>query len=186
MATRTHLHSAGLLIVLLGSVATLAADPQDSPRFQNLRSNEANVLLAMTACYDRSSTCRRLIDTIEDSTTIAYANTGWCRSSRPSSCLHFLSTAAGHRFLRITLDPALRGDTLIEMFAHELQHAVEIVRAPDVRDMDTLRALYQAIGYPRGSAGNRDEWETNDARHVTDLVSSELKQGRKAFLQARR
>ena len=186
MVTRTHLHRAGLLTVLLGSVATLAADTPCAPRFQNLRSTEAKVVLALTACYDRSSTCRRLIDTIEDSTTIGYMNTGWCRGSTPSSCLHFMGTGASYRFLRITLDPALRGDTVIEMLAHELQHAVEIVRAPDVNDMDTLRALYRAIGYRRGSFVTRDEWETDDAQRVADFVGSELKQGRKAFLQARR
>src|SRR6476661_4702430 len=179
MAIRTPVQRAGLALVLLGSVATLGAEQPRSPRFQNVRSNEANVLLAVTACYERSITCRQLIDTIESSTTIAYVNTGWCRTSAPSSCLNFLAMTASQRFLRITLDPALHGDTAIEMLAHELQHAVEIVRAPRVTDADTMRALYEAIGYRRIRYSEREEWGTADARKIADLVSDELKQARK-------
>jgi len=186
MAMRTHLQRAGVAAVLFGGVATLAAEQPYPQRFQNVRSSDASVLLALTACYDRSSTCRRLIDTIEASTTIVYVNSGSCKTITPSSCLHFMSMSAGHRFLRITLDPALHGDAVIEMLAHELQHAVEIVRAPEVSDLDTLRALYRTIGYRRSSSTRRDEWETSGAQEVAGLVSSELKQARKAFLQARR
>jgi len=97
-----------------------------------------------------------------------------------------MADSAGYRFLRITLDPNLQGTTVVEMIAHELQHALEIVRAPEVTDVDTLRALYQRIGYQRERNGQRDEWETTDAQRVAERVATELKEARKALLLARR
>ena len=173
--------------MLLGSVVTLAAEQPYSLRFANVRSWESDMRLAMTICYEQSATCRRLIETIESSSTVVYVNTGLCRTRpQPSSCLTFMSDGGGYRYLRVSLDPALRGDTLIKILAHELQHAVEIVRAPQVIDTHTMRALYERIGYPLDPYGKRVDWETVDAQRVGELVSSELKQARKALLQARR
>jgi hypothetical protein len=187
MRTRIHMQCAGLALILFGSVVTRAAGQTYPLRFENVRSWETDMRLAMTTCYQQSATCRRLIETIESSTTIVYVNTGRCRRRPlPSSCLTFMAEADGYRFLRVSLDPALRGDTVIKILAHELQHAVEIVRAPQVIDTHTMRALYERIGYPLDPYGNRADWETVDAQRVGELVSRELKQARKALLQARR
>jgi hypothetical protein len=90
-----------------------------------------------------------------------------------------------YRYLRVTLDPALRGDTVIAVLGHELQHAVEIVRAPEVTGTDTMRALFERIGYRLQSYSGLDEFETVEARHIKAVIWDELRQGRKALLEAR-
>ena len=190
MRTRIQLQRVALAIVLLGSAVRLSAGQPGPSRFQNVRTKDAPLRLALASCYDASPTCRRLIETIDASTTIAMVRIGYCKTINrtPASCLHFMADAGEYRYLRITIDPALRGDTAVEMLAHELQHAVEIVQAPAVTDTDSLRALYKRIGYrlDRYGSGDGDEWETGEARRTTNVVADELKQARKTVLQARR
>jgi hypothetical protein len=186
MRTRIQFQRAALAIGLFGSAATLAAD--QPIRFQNIRIKETPVQLALTSCYDGSPTCRNLIDTIESSTTIVIVRLGYCKTvtATLASCLHFMADTPGFRYLRITLDPALHGDVLTKMLAHELQHAVEILRAPEVTDHVSLRALYERIGYRSDTYGSNYVWETADARRTTEVVQDELRQARKVSLQARR
>jgi predicted DNA-binding transcriptional regulator YafY len=57
------------------------------------------------------------------------------------------------------------------VLGHELQHAMEIAAAPDVRDTVTLRALYLRIGYERTNGGY---YETDAALEVGRQVSAEV------------
>ena len=76
-----------------------------------------------------------------------------------------------HRYLRVILGamthPADRGALL----AHELQHAVEIGRVPDVRDDDGMRRLFAEIGEDPNA---RFAFETAAAREIGARVLREL------------
>lgn len=75
------------------------------------------------------------------------------------------------RHVRITIGiPGAKSD-LISVLGHELQHAMEIAAAPDVRDTVTLRALYLRIGYERTNGGY---YETDAALEVGRQVSAEV------------
>jgi hypothetical protein len=58
--------------------------------------------------------------------------------------------------------------------AHELQHAVEIVREPDVVDAATALALYRRIGTGRCREGLSEECETEMAKRIETVVREEL------------
>jgi hypothetical protein len=60
----------------------------------------------------------------------------------------------------VTVDPRAIPVDLISRLGHELRHVVEIVDAPDVRDVDGLRELFKRIGW---RSGGSDFWETKDA-----------------------
>ena len=60
---------------------------------------------------------------------------------------------------------------LISALGHELQHALEIAAAPDVRDTVTLRTHYLRIGYERMGRGY---YETDAALEAGRRVSAEL------------
>jgi hypothetical protein len=61
------------------------------------------------------------------------------------------STSGQQRYARIQI--ALHGpiDEAVALLGHELQHAVEVADAPEVRDQNGLIALYERIG-TRGGA----------------------------------
>jgi hypothetical protein len=75
------------------------------------------------------------------------------------------------RYVRVTLHRMTSSDNLIELLGHELQHAVEIAQAPEVRDPDTMRALYNRIGFNRRAATH---FETALAREIATRVRAEV------------
>ena len=75
------------------------------------------------------------------------------------------------RFLRISINASVSPWDLGPLLAHELCHALEIARAPEVRDRYDLRALYQRIG--RVEADNT-RFESAAALDTERLVRAEL------------
>jgi hypothetical protein len=74
------------------------------------------------------------------------------------------------RFLRIDINARVAPGDRVPLLAHELQHAVELAEAPDVRDDDGLRRLYRRIG----STHAPDLFETTAAQRVERQVRREL------------
>jgi hypothetical protein len=94
-------------------------------------------------------------------------------------CLNTAITfAGGVRYLRITFDPHRRQLSDAEEFAvigHELQHALEIAEAPEVRTSDHVIRLFRRIGFsPRCPRGLSDCYETQAARLIGDRIRDEL------------
>src|SRR4029450_4059468 len=81
MAVRIQIQQAMLTIVLLGGAVTLVAEQPCPPQFQNIRTTERDVRLAVASCFERSITCRGLIETIAASATFVYVKTGWGRGT---------------------------------------------------------------------------------------------------------
>jgi hypothetical protein len=78
---------------------------------------------------------------------------------------------AGQRYLRIQIAVAARGNELIALVGHELQHALEVAESPGVRDEPSLMALYEAIGH--GEQG-RHRYDTMAAQNTGRRVRLEL------------
>ena len=135
-----------------------------------VRTPRAPAAELFAAARDRSATVRRLLEEIAATDVIVYVEVA--RDPRvPRARTALLSTEAARRFLLVTLNPAFNQPTLISLLGHELQHVVEIGRARDVFDQDSLRRLYQRIGR---DAAARDQFETTEA----DLA------GRQVFREA--
>jgi hypothetical protein len=90
--------------------------------------------------------------------------------------LSFTVATDKSRYLRATLDTWQAGywDS-IPLLAHELQHALEVARAPEVRDASTFERLYQRIGWGTGASA----FETAEARATTRAVRAELEWARR-------
>jgi hypothetical protein len=78
--------------------------------------------------------------------------------------------ANGNRYVRIQI--ALRGavEDAAAVLGHELQHAVEIADAPDVRDQIGMTRLYERIGV----RGGLHVYDTAAAQEMGRLVRREL------------
>jgi hypothetical protein len=165
-------------LVLFASGATLAADGQPPP-FRNLRSSDVTIHAAISTCYDQSPTCHRLIDEIESSSTVVYLASGQCLPGRGGSCLRFVTASPYARYLQVIIDHTLNGRSLLAVTAHELQHAVEVVRDPQVIDRSSFLRLYERIGFFLYGSGRRDQWETDEAQRIASVVSTEVEKSRK-------
>jgi hypothetical protein len=87
----------------------------------------------------------------------------------PTARTKLMAAAPGIRFLRIDLNARLAPWDRLPLLAHELQHAVELAEAPQVRSDADLRQLYERIGVSSGV----DRFETAAARAVERRVRSE-------------
>lgn len=92
----------------------------------------------------RSTTIRSLLDALERSDVVAYVGTA--SLSGPGG-LQFMSASRTCRFVRITINNSDTDVRLLAALGHELQHAVEIAGAPEVRDVDALVRYYQQHGH---------------------------------------
>lgn len=100
-----------------------------------------------------SPTFARLLDALSDTDVIVHIE--HARMSAPDIAgeTRFVTSAGGHRYLRIAIAPWIADDVAVSMLAHELYHVWEIAQARWVRDADHLHALYRAIGDTREHGG---------------------------------
>lgn len=133
---------------------------------------------AIAAGYRRSPTFRHLVDVLEASNVIVYAERRIVRR-HGGGAISFVTESDAFRYLRITLDAELSPELLVALLGHELQHAVEVAEAPWVVDQASYFALYRAIG--RAScAGPRWCFDTPAALAAGHDVLEELGHGRVA------
>jgi len=104
----------------------------------------------------------------------ANVSEGSCPGPDHLACLNLVT---GSRNLVIHIDP--RQPILIAagMLAHELYHAAEIARAPEVVDGESLKALYLRIGEQSCRGQVPHCWETRAAQAFQELVTRQLVNG---------
>lgn len=89
----------------------------------------------------------------------------------PASHLTFLSSDQDGRYLMVRIDSfRLSPSERIVALGHELQHALEVAAAPEVKDAATMANLYRRIG--RESPGGR--FETEGAHDMGNRVRANL------------
>jgi hypothetical protein len=164
---------------ILALFGTLAGPmPSPLPALPRLRAADATAARA----FDRGVACcptiRGLVREVEASDLIVYVETGLVEQPALARTV-LMGGGTNVRYVRVTLSQMTSTDNLIELLGHELQHAVEIAQAPEVRDRDAMIALYKRIGFHRNRANH---FETARAREVGIRVRSEI--GRRPSLAA--
>ena len=85
--------------------------------------------------------------------------------------LAMMPMTGNFRYLRIQIRSDLSRREAIALIGHELQHALEIADATEVRDTTSLIGLYQRIGHP----SNGDHaYDTDAAQDTGRIVMREL------------
>lgn len=84
-----------------------------------------------------------------------------------------MTRAGEFRYLRASINTDLTADLIISTLAHELQHAVEVIKDERVIDQRSLVELYKRIGRPSSSAVPSG-WETVTAQQAGLRVRREL------------
>jgi hypothetical protein len=153
-------------IALLALVA--AGPPAVASSFTRVRplSDAAGRLIRDGAA--RSPTIARLLQDIETSDAIVYIDLQL--DTRTEGATTLFASNDQCRFIRIVISRLAQYSRRIEMLGHELHHAVEIIRARDVRDHTDLRRLYAQIGWVVSEAN----FESNGAIDTERQVRREL------------
>jgi hypothetical protein len=162
-----------LLMTLAPGLARAQSDAQTkvaiAPAAARVRpaSAEAGALLAEG--ISRSPALARLVADLEQSDLIVAIEVS---SFLPTAGdLTLIGATPAFRYARIRLRiPNARVDTIASL-GHELQHAIELVTARDVRDSSAMRDLYARIGH---DGWTHDRFETRAAQEMGWRVRDEL------------
>jgi hypothetical protein len=145
------------LILCASNAGAAAAIEPEMPRLRPATRRAQSLI--DTALRD-SPTVREQAAVIAASDLIVFVE--FARIDDGARAMTRLVTVTPHaRFVRVTLDALTPIFDQIPLLAHELQHAVELARAPAVRDTAAMRQLYARIGINPGQA---HMFETLDAR----------------------
>jgi hypothetical protein len=156
------------LLVTFGLTIAVHVNGSASP-VPRLRGVDAAARALIASALARSPTACELAARLEASDVIVYVRLSTAATRTASTAI--LDGSGPVRYLLVSVNPARSADAVLELFAHELQHVVEIAGARDVRTDAALVGLYRRIGLSR-IATNR--FETAAAQHVSRRVRREL------------
>ena len=148
----------------------MVADATDAQNLPHVRSNNSSLAALITRATEQSTTFRGLIDAINVSDGIVYVESGRCRYSR--ACLVGVTGLGGYRILRVSVVLRHSDTDLMAFIGHELQHAIEILSNPHVRNTEDMYLFYSRIG-TRGRGPV--DFETKAAIKAGDAVRKELR-----------
>jgi hypothetical protein len=135
----------------------------------HVRAATPAVQMLLTDAIAQSAVVNDLIRRLTQSDTIVYVElTG--SPEIPIARTKLVAATAGGRFVRIALNMLLSRWDRLPLLAHELQHAVEIAEAADVRDDVGVRRHFGRVGFANGT----DHYETQAARDVERRVRVEI------------
>jgi hypothetical protein len=143
----------------------------------HIRIQDCRFAATVASALQRSPTLRQEVATVADLHGIVYVSTGVYALIKRRDLLGALSPQVGVSGQICVLRIALKktdGDYAVATLAHELQHAIEVLEAPDARDEPSITALFSRIGSPVGEG----LFETTAALVSEKAVLRELKQAR--------
>jgi len=167
---------AGLVLASMIGIAGLPVS------HRHVRASEARILSIVDQGVAESATFRRLVETLDASDVIVYLEPKFDRGSLGGYLSHRMVVAGPMRYLKIAVD--LRGgrDRLMALVAHELQHAVEVAEAGEVRDSQSMVRLFERRTIPQVCGGGC--FETAAALDVQEAVLAELSRSKPAVITA--
>ena len=168
------------LLAVLALVIVVALPEQSAAQAgPHLRVLDTVLKAVLDRGLAQSPTLQKLVAEIEATRILVFAE---CAVRLPSGIggrMNFVASANDFRFVRIAVDCTLTDRWQAKLLAHELQHALEIGRNPDVVDVEAMESLYEEIGYPTSRDPAIRHFETDAALAVQRAVEREL-EGRAA------
>jgi hypothetical protein len=139
-----------------------------------LRPLDCRIATTVTNGMARSATFRWLVERVGMLNGIVYIKNGFYMNDHTKRVLsgtmsHHISMAGVHRVLHVMVAPE-SGDRPFITMAHELQHAIEVLEAPDVATEAAVDELFERIGMHAGTG----IVETQAALDVERTVAREL------------
>ena len=156
--------------MVLAMIAGAGEGPMTAPdAWRALRPESAAVRTLMARGIERSGTFRDLTGRLSRADVIVYVRFSSCPGD-VAGCLFWGSAAPGLRRVLIKLDQFGRSpNELTALLAHELQHALEVADAPEIRDLASFQKAFAGRGW-KGAHG----FETAQAKEVRTRVAAEL------------
>ena len=146
-----------LFLITLVPSAPIRADPV--PRQPRLRLTDSRLEQVAGHGRRQSPSFRALLDQLEETDIVVYVECARL-PARVDGQLTFVAAAAGTRYVLVRIAWDLPLARKIAILGHELQHALEIARSPDVVSAETMAAAYQRFGFTRNRGTKRVDFDS--------------------------
>ena len=157
--------------LVLGVVTLAPARSPLLPEYAHVRATNPRVARLIDDAVVRSVTFARLYRRLHESDVILFVELSQELKPKLAGRLVFVSATPLVRYLRADIRADLDRWDLIATIAHEMQHAIEIAEAYEVRDRHGVDLLYRRIG---ASPGWSHSFDTDEARNVAMQVRAEM------------
>jgi len=184
-STATHVLTIGMMLVvgshtLRSEGQTLEACTVREMVPAQIRLSSCQTVTMVADGMRRSPTLRQVIDRVGQLKGIVFIEdryyvNGKTRRVLSGALSHNITRAGAYRLVHVMVAPE-SGDRRLLTMAHELQHAIEVLEAPEVATEAAVDELFERIGTPT-SAGIV---ETEAALDVERAVGRELVANRKS------
>jgi len=124
------------------------APDAEFPPLVRVRSSNPFIAAVIDEAAERSRVFRRLIERIDASDGLVYIDDGKCGHGVRACLILSVQVAGPYRLLRIVVNARRekKACDLMASIGHELQHAIEVLGEPKVRDYHTAYAFYEHEG----------------------------------------
>lgn len=160
-----------LIVITFVTSAPVRADP--APPQPRLRLTDSRLLAVLEVGREESPLFRGLVDQLDATDVVVYIQCTRLRTGLDGD-LTFLTKAAGVRYVMVRLAWDLPLPRKIAILGHELQHALEIARSPEVVNAATLAVAYGRIGFTRRRGHDRVDFDSLAAIEAGMAISREL------------
>jgi hypothetical protein len=162
--------AAAIAVCTIGLGAGPAGASVSDPVAYHVRATDASTREWLRTGAIQSGTFRALLGRLALSDLIVYVGTVDRIAGGAAGQLSFTLATPTVRYVRIELAATGNVREMIALVAHELQHAVEIAAAPQVRDPQAMALLYLGMG----QGGDHARHESRAARVIEARVRTEL------------
>ena len=173
-------------LALLAPVTAVAAPDLDrSGQIQyassalRVRPHDARSAALLLDGLRQSETLRTLVRRLEDRNVIVYIQMETKLKGRLAGSLTWLTGTQKFRYVRVSINPDLRGAVAVAVLGHELQHALEVADEPSIVDRKSLNAFYRAHGI--SMRVSTDGWDTRAAQEVGEEIRREVATARSGY-----
>ena len=184
------MHRFRTLIATLALVipVTALAAPDPVPPLQanranggpKVRPNDRRSAALLVEGLRLSATVRRLVDQLEQRRVVVYIQIENRLKGRLAGSLTWITGTTHIRYVRISINPELRGAAAVAVLGHELQHAIEVANEPSIVDNKSLNAFYREHGI--STSVHRNNWDTEAAQLVGRDVRRDLSNARNSYV----
>ena len=143
-----------------------------APDASRLRTDDPELRALMAHGLMRSPTLRLLVAALDQTDVVVYVQPALIRRGLGGYVPHLVVANDNVRYVFAVVAPDMSRNARIGVIAHELQHVVEIARAPDVGRTQPVADLFARIGFRNRDASNA--YETIDALATERAVRAEL------------
>ena len=141
---------------------------------RRVRSTDRRLAKMIELGARRSATFAGLLAAIECTDVIVYIEPAKEMPSKLDGRLLLLPISNNQRYLRIQIRAGLSKDETVPLIGHELQHALEVARSPDIVSAATMAAAYERFGFARNRGRDRVDFDSVAAIETGVTIAREL------------